>query len=65
MSQEQENLEALYRAIQANPIAKESVNWERFSEAAEAVGLHYHPILGLMTKEAWESTKPMINGEES
>jgi len=53
-------LQEFYEVVKANPLAAEAINWEAFAKEAERVGLHYHPKLGLMTREAWEAIKDCV-----
>ena len=54
------NLLDLYKVLQANPGTRKSVNWDKFAEQAEAVGLHYHPRIGLMERSMWEQIKEFV-----
>jgi len=55
-----DNLIGLFHAMHQHPFGHEAINWDAFAEAADKVGLHYHPGLGLMAKEQWEAVKPFV-----
>lgn len=54
------NLLEFYKMSQANKEVASYIDWNKFAELADSLGLHYHPRIGLMEKAAWETIKDFI-----